>query len=133
MQIVLTQSIIMVLLLGSFFVDGKKEASWRCLPAGIDLEEIVSGPPLKSEVPAGKKTTIRQVLGRIKAHCQKGKLVDGTGREIYFYRLVGCWGNPPADYEEQLAKQQQELERLKKKYTVIEISCNQSGDLRTIN
>ena len=132
-HLVLTQSFIVTLLLCAFLVDGKNEASWTCLPAGIDLEEIVSGPPVKSETNTSKPATIRQVLVRIKAHCKKGKLVDATGREIYFFRLIGCWGNPPADYEEQLASQQQELERLRKKYTVIKISCNQSGDPRKIS
>jgi len=133
MQLVITQSFIVTLLLCSFFADGKNETSWSCLPEGIDLEEIISGPPVKSETAHAKPATIRQELLRIKAHCKKGKLVDGTGREIHFVRLIGCWGNPPEDYEEQLARQQQELERLRKKYTVNEISCNQSGDLRKIN
>ena len=133
MQLLITQSLVVTLLLASFGVDGKRESSWPCLPDGIHLEEIVSGPSQKLDAKPGKKTTVKQMLLRIKARCKKGKLVDETGREVYFYRLIGCWGNPPADYEEQLAKQQQELERLRKKYTVIEISCNQSGDLRMIN
>lgn len=97
-----------------------------CLPAGINLEEVVSAPKLKSTtVTAAKRMTIRETLSRLKARCKKGKLVDSAGREIRFYRLVGCWGNPPEDYQEQLARQTQELQRLKKKYTVIEIPCAQ--------
>ena len=57
--------------------------------------------------------------------CKKGKLLTGTGREIHFYRLVGCWGNPPEDYQQQLARQNQDLQRLKKKYKVVEIPCAQ--------
>lgn len=34
------------------------------------------------------------------------KLVDGTGREVYFYQLTGCWGNAPFNYQAILAKQQ---------------------------
>jgi hypothetical protein len=68
---------------------------------------------------------VSQLLTKLRARCKQGKLVDGTGREIYFYRLAGCWGNPPEDYQEVLEKQRNEIVRLKKKYTVIEISCNQ--------
>lgn len=104
-----------------------------CLPEGVGLEEIVSVSEDKSVSPVNKKVTIRETLRRLNARCKKGKLVDAKGREIYFFRLIGCWGNPPEDYQEQLTKQQEALERLRKKYTVIEISCNQSGDLRSIN
>lgn len=40
--------------------------------------------------------------------------------------LTGCWGNPPENYQEQLDQQQADVSRLKEKYTVIEIPCNQS-------
>ncbi len=97
-----------------------------CLPTDIELEEVVSSPQLKSTtVTASKQVTIRETLSRLKAHCKKGKLIAGSGREIRFYRLVGCWGNPPEDYQERLARQNQELQRLKKKYMVVEIPCAQ--------
>lgn len=106
--------------------DGTNKEFVACLPAGIELEEVVSAPQLKSTtVTASKPVTIREMLSRLKAHCKKDKLIAGTGREIRFYRLVGCWGNPPEDYQEQLAQQNQELQRLKKKYTVVEIPCAQ--------
>jgi len=38
-------------------------------------------------------------------------------------QLIGCWGNPPEDYMEQLERQRLEIKRLKEKYTVVEISC----------
>ena len=114
------------LLIFSPWGDGTNKRLVVCLPAGIDLEEVVSAPKLKSTtVTASKRMTIRETLSRLKARCKKGKLVDSAGREIRFYRLVGCWGNPPEDYQEQLARQNQELQRLKKKYTVIEIPCAQ--------
>lgn len=103
-----------------------------CLPEGIKLKEIVSAPQLKSAAKAAnKKTTVKDILSQLKARCEKDKLVDGAGREIHFYRLIGCWGNPPEDYQEQLARQNEELQRLKKKYTVVEISCAQ-GDPKLI-
>jgi len=98
-----------------------------CLPEDVRLEEIVTAPQLKSATKAAdKKVTVKEILSQLKAHCEKGKLIDGTGREIHFFRLIGCWGNPPEDYQEQLARQNEELQRLKKKYTVIEISCAQA-------
>ena len=103
---------------------GKKQAFDACLPAGTNLEEVVT--PAQAKFADGaptKQLTVRDTLTRLKARCRKGKLVAGNGREIRFYRLIGCWGNPPADYEEQLAQQSKELERLKKKYVVIEIPC----------
>lgn len=90
------------------------------------MEEVVSTAKLKPATGAAtRNVTIKERLKQIKAHCKKGKLVDGSGREIRFYRLVGCWGNPPEDYQEQLAHQNQELQRLKKQYSVVEIPCAQ--------
>jgi hypothetical protein len=68
-------------------------------------------------------------LDKLDARCRAGKLVDGKNREIRFYQLQGCWGNPPPDYQEILIKQREELEELKRKYTVIEITCNPSGEM----
>jgi len=105
--------------------DGTNKRFVACLPADVNLEEVVSAPQLKSTTTASKRVTVREKLSRLKAHCKKGKLITGTGREIRFFRLAGCWGNPPDDYQEQLARQNQELQRLKKKYTVVEIPCAQ--------
>jgi hypothetical protein len=76
---------------------------------------------------AGGNTTIsvKVRLKQLKARCRKGKLVDSRRREIRFFKAE-CWGNPPADYIEIQQQQQQELTRLKKKYTVIEIACGPS-------
>ena len=105
-----------------------------CLPDGIKPDTVVTSERVRS---AGSTTfrtvTVSQLLTKLRARCTRGKLVDAKGREIYFYRLIGCWGNPPADYQELLEKQRNELIRLKKKYTVIEISCNQGGDPRRIS
>lgn len=106
-----------------------------CLPEDIKLKEIITAPQMKSaakhtEKPAEKKATVKDILVELKAHCDKGKLVDGAGREIRFYRLIGCWGNPPEDYQEQLEQQRKQLEQLKEKYTVVEISCSQGDPTR---
>jgi len=104
------------------------------LPEGIKPDTVVTSEQVRSTSNTTiRRVTVGEVLTRLRARCKHGKLVDGKSREIYFYRLVGCWGNPPADYQELLEKQKNELTRLKKKYTVIEISCNQSGDPRRIS
>ena len=123
MQLALMESLMVTLLICSSLGDGTNKRFGACLPADINLEETVSAPQLKSTTTASKPVTIKETLSRVKARCKKGKLISGAGREIRFYRLLGCWGNPPDDYQEQLARQNQELQRLKKKYTVVEIPC----------
>jgi hypothetical protein len=92
----------------------------------VTFEELVSAPQAKfaTGTPA-KRVTVRDALAGLKARCKKGKLIAGDGREIRFYRLVGCWGNPPEDYQERLARQSRELQQLRKKYSVVEIPCPQ--------
>ena len=132
MQLALLGSLAVTLLTCLFSGDGASKGFAPCLPAGVELEEVVSAPQSKSATATpSKRVTVRETLFRLEAHCKEGKLIAGSGREIRFYRLVGCWGNPPVDYLEQLARQNQELERLKKHYTVVEIACAQV-DLRQI-
>ena len=105
-----------------------------CLPDGITPDTVVTSERVRSASSTTIRTvTVSQLLTKLRARCKKGKLVDGKSREIYFYRLVGCWGNPPADYQELLEKQRNELVRLKRSYTVIEVPCNQGGDPRRIS
>lgn len=102
------------------------ERDFTCLPDGIDLHtvvEVVQDP----KTPESKKVTVKEKLKSICAKCREGKLVDGSGREIRFFRLQGCWGNPPADYLEILGKQAKEIEELKKNFTVVELTCNPAG------
>jgi hypothetical protein len=73
-----------------------------------------------------KLKTLQDKLIQLKARCAKGKLVDPRGKEVRIVQLIGCWGNPPEDYQEQLDRQQTELKRLKEKYVVIEIPCEQN-------
>jgi hypothetical protein len=81
---------------------------------------------LRGEV---ERETIKQRLDKLDARCKSGKLVDGKNREIRFYQLQGCWGNPPPGYQEIMNRQREELEELKKKYNVVEITCNPSGEM----
>ena len=101
--------------------------AWQpCMPANINIIDIVS----IERAPDGrelKRITVEQRLRQLRAHCRKGKLVSSNKKEIRFYRLVGCWGNPPADYSQILGRQRREVEELKKRYALIEIPCNPEG------
>jgi hypothetical protein len=104
-------------------VTAQNRSNPACLPSGIHSTNMVT-----------PSVTVRQQLSKLKARCRRGKLVDRRGKEIRFYRLAGCWGNPPADYLEILEGQRRELEELKKKYTVIELTCQPAGvDLRRVS
>ncbi len=105
-----------ILLIILFCSVGVLAQNYPCLPKDVKVNELVSA-----------KISVKKSLQKLKAKCTKGKLVDAKKREIKFYRLQDCWGNPPADYLEIMDNQQKALAELKKKYTVIEISCNPSG------
>jgi hypothetical protein len=100
-----------------------------CLPAGIQSTDVVSTRAVKAGA-SGKviTVTVAQKLKELRARCRRGKLVDAKGTEIRFYQLIGCWGNPPDDYQEQLERQAKELARLRKRYRVIEMTCDASGE-----
>jgi len=100
----------------------------QCLPEFVKPTDIAS--TRLAQTHGGtlvEKITVEQKLTELKANCKNGKLVDGAGTEIYFYKLTGCWGNPPRNYHEILERQQAELAILRKQYTVIEMTCNPSG------
>jgi hypothetical protein len=99
-----------------------RAAAQSCLPSDIKPSEIVASDSNKTDR-ASKPETVRDRLTQLKARCRQGKLTDSRGKQIYFLRLIGCWGNPPADYEEQLEEQRTKLRELQKKYTVIQIPC----------
>ena len=100
----------------------------QCLPEAVKPTDVVSTRLVQTD--GGtlvEKITVEQKLTELKANCKNGKLVDGAGTEIYFYKLTGCWGNPPRNYQEILKRQEAELAILRKQYTVIEMTCNPSG------
>lgn len=108
-----------------------KPATYDCLPKEIKPETVVSVTRKQTAAGADQvvRETVKERLDRLNARCEAGKLVGEDKKEIRFYKLQDCWGNPPSDYREILDRQQGELEELKKKYTVIEITCNPSGDM----
>ena len=102
---------------------------YPCLPTDIGLNDVANVTTIttRSGETITKKTTVSQSLKKLKARCVRGKLVDRNRRAIRFYFLKGCWGNPPFNYLEILDQQRSELVELKKKYTVIEMTCNPGG------
>jgi hypothetical protein len=102
-----------------------------CLPTGIQSTDVVSTRTVRTKNKGEVvKVTVAERLKELKARCRKNKLVDGKGREIRFYPLIGCWGNPPDDYQQQLESQVRELAKLRKRYRVIEMTCDPDGDQR---
>ena len=94
-----------------------------CLPAARKLTDVVS-----AGAGGANAITVEQTLNNLGATCTAdGKLVDRTGKEIRFYQLTGCWGNPPENYLDILKKQADEIAQLKQQYTVIEMTCNPRG------
>ncbi len=92
--------------------------SLSCLPKDVRADEAVSyGMKGKSIL------TVEKKLAGMKARCRRGKLVDARGREIRFLRS-SCWGNPPPDYLEIRQRENEELARLQKRYTVIVFGCS---------
>jgi hypothetical protein len=120
------------LIMVSFFLSPAavaKPSRSACLPKGIQPTAVVSYLVAKPVNQKGRQViTVEETLVSLKARCKKGRLVDGSGKQIYFFRLTGCWGNPPDNYQGILDRQNSELIKLKKRYTVIEMTCNSSGE-----
>jgi len=102
----------------------------KCLPDGITRTDVVSTSVVRSSRgrPKYRKITVEQKLDELKARCRRGKLVDAAGTELRFYKLSGCWGHPSPDDQEVLERQNRELIALRKRYRVIEITCNPAGE-----
>jgi hypothetical protein len=90
----------------------------NCLPRETKLDEVVT-----YGVNGRGPVTVKKKLAELKARCRNRKLVDAKCREIRFFK-PSCWGNPPADYAEIQQVENEELEKLRKSYTVIVFGCN---------
>ena len=102
--------------------DEKASSShFDCLPESFKLTDVVSyGQKRKG---SDEDITIKDKLVQIKARCKGGKLLDGKGKEIKFFKF-SCFGNPPIDYDEIMQKEREEFDKLKKDYTVIVVECD---------
>lgn len=114
------------LIAGIIFISGciqqDKIPLSNCLPSGINLSDVVA--TIFTVDQKWTEVTVDQKLTELKATCRNGKLVDDAGREISFYHHIDCWGNPPPGYLEIEDKQLEEINKLKKQYTLIEMTCS---------
>ena len=99
-----------------------------CLPPTLKPTDIVSAERV-GDPPEILKVTVEEKLIQLKARCMNGQLLVAAGREIRFYR-IHCFGAPTAYAIETMRREQDELEALRKKYTVIEMTCDPSGKPR---
>ena len=97
-----------------------QKSRFACLPADVHSTDVVTyGKNAKANV------TVERRLIEMKAQCRHGKLVDAKRREIKFFR-PSCWGNPPSDYLEIQQRENAELQKLKRTYTVIVFGCDRT-------
>ena len=99
-------------------VTASPSQTFPCLPKDVQPDEVVSYGPKGAQT-----VTVEKKLIEMKARCRGGKLVDTKRREIRFFRL-SCWGNPPPDYLEIRQREDEELAKLKRRYTVVVFGCN---------
>ena len=93
-----------LLLLTFLIISGAAGASaqsrWQsCLPEDVKADEVIAIEP-NFKGGAGRQITVYDKLKQLRAKCRGQKVMDPRGREIHFYRLTGCWGNPPENYQE---------------------------------
>ena len=95
-----------------------------CLPGNVKAYDIVSAERTRDGrlVTVTVDEKIRQMRGR----CFKGRLVDPKGRRIRFYRLQ-CFGAPTAYALKTMQHQRDDLEGLRKRFTVVEMTCSPDG------
>ena len=98
--------------------DITQRSKFDCLPKDVRSDDVITyARTTKGNITVGKK------LIQLKAQCRKGKLLDAKRGEIRFFR-PSCWGNPPPDYLEIQQRENAELQKLKRTYTVIVFGCN---------
>jgi hypothetical protein len=98
--------------------DDQRGRKYDCLPTDVRLSDVVTYDR------AGKaNVTLEKTLISLGAKCRNRKLMDRKHREIRFFRPA-CWGRPPPNYLEIEQKEDEELRKLKRRYTVVVFGCN---------
>jgi len=124
LQAMLLSSLVLALTLLTPVSGAKTNRLASCLPEGVKLTSEILEASDGSTSAKGKPKTVASKLAVLRARCKNRTLLTRNGKEIRIVQLIGCWGNPPADYEEQLQHQERELKALREKYIVIEIPCS---------
>jgi hypothetical protein len=105
----------------------EKQTKFENLPQGVKLTDEVR-EDIKVEdgkVIENKIIKVEEKLRKIGAKYEDGKLVDGNGREIRFYRppMYGMSGGYDED-QKRAKRDAEELKKLQEKYTVIILEMN---------
>ena len=93
------------------------QTSYTCLPKNLHADDIISYA--YDGTAAARPHTLGQELDAHKARCEKGKLRDERGREIHFYRSELSGGRPSQRTLDIRDRENRELSRLRKRFTVI--------------
>jgi hypothetical protein len=93
----------------------------RCLPPGVTLDTEFCPPPYGEGCEPGQRLTVKRCLEGLGAHVEDGKLYDASGQEIYFYQHPASGPPPNAEQEARLRDEWDRLNKLKQKYTVVEM------------
>jgi len=124
LQAMLLSPLVLALTLLTPVSGAKTNRFASCLPEGVKLTSEIFEESDGSTSAKGKPKTVTSKLAELSGRCKNKKLFTRNGKEIRIVQLIGCWGNPPADYEEQVQRQERELKALREKYIVIEIPCS---------
>ena len=126
LQAMLLSSLVLALTLLTPVSGAKTNRLASCLPEGVKLTSEILEQSAGSTSAKGRPKTVTSKLAELRARCKNKKLVTRTGKEIRIVQLIGCWGNPPEDYQEQMNRQRRSIEELRKKYVVIQIPCSRN-------
>jgi imidazolonepropionase-like amidohydrolase len=97
------------------------EKGFSCLPSNVKPADVVSAEQTRGDRPELVTITVQDTLKQLRARCVRGTLVDRNGQEIRFY-LVHCFGAPTPYAIETMRREQADLEALRQRYRVIEMS-----------
>jgi len=124
LQAMLLSPLVLALTLLTPVSGAKTNRFASCLPEGVKLTSEIFEESDGSTSAKGKPKTVASKLAELSARCKNKKLFTRNGKEIRIVQLIGCWGNPPEDYQEQMNRQRRSIEELRKKYVVIQIPCS---------